>query len=170
MNRRCLSKLSSQLGFKPTPGERGGERVVLQLEVRFFKRLVQIMKSHVSPCWELDPSITGLAGWKHGYVLRKPGGLCGRFKPVRSSLRAPCGTLLCDISLLRLMEKCFKLFPQAWSTLISHGGREESADRQSHLFLTQGLRRLCLSPWLVVQVGWRECGEVKWMTSDSWVN
>lgn len=50
---------------------------MLQLEVRFFERLVQIMKSHISPCWELDPSVTGLLGWKRGYVLRKPGGLCG---------------------------------------------------------------------------------------------
>lgn len=50
---------------------------MLQLEVRFFERLVQIMKSHISPCWELDLSVTGLLGWKRGYVLRKPGGLCG---------------------------------------------------------------------------------------------
>lgn len=57
-------------------GEAQGERVVLQLEVRFFERLVQIMKSRISLCWELDPSVTGLPGWKRGYVLRKLGGLC----------------------------------------------------------------------------------------------
>lgn len=50
--------------------------MVLQLEVRFFERLVQIMKSRISLCWELDLSVTGLPGWKRGYVLRKLGGLC----------------------------------------------------------------------------------------------
>ena len=58
------------------PG-REGERAVLQLEVSFFGRLVQIRKSRISPCWVLDPSVTGLPGWKRGYVLRKPGGQCG---------------------------------------------------------------------------------------------
>lgn len=127
--------------------------MVLQLEVRFFKRLVQIMKSHVSPCWELDPSVTGLPGWKHGYVLSKPGGLCGRFKRVLSCTRAPHGNLDCGINRLRLMEKCFKLFPQAWGLLIGHGGRDESADSQPRLFLAQGLRLLCLSPWRMVRGG-----------------
>lgn len=36
-----------------------------------FETLVQITRSHVGPCWELDLSVTGLSGWKRGYVLGK---------------------------------------------------------------------------------------------------
>lgn len=62
---------------------------MLQLEVRLFERLVQIMKSHISPCWELDPSVTGLPGWKRGYVLGKPGGRVAAFQRVLASTGAP---------------------------------------------------------------------------------
>lgn len=37
--------------------------------------------------------------------------------------------------------------------LISHGGRDDSADSQPHVFLAQGLRLLCVSPWLMVRGG-----------------
>lgn len=71
------TELSIRIHTHPGGRETVCVHAVLLLEVRFFKRLVQIMKSHISPCWELDPSVTGLPGWKRGYVLGKPGGPYG---------------------------------------------------------------------------------------------
>lgn len=104
---RYISELSSQLGFRPTLGER--ERTVLQLEVRLFERLVQIMKSHIFPCWELDPSVTGLPGWKRAQKARRP--VWQRFSacsPARVPLHCNLGW---GLSLLGLVEERFKLFP-----------------------------------------------------------
>lgn len=95
--------------------------------------------------------------------------------PVRQHLNAYPPTpgpwrsnLDCGVNLLRLMEKCFPLFPRAWRLLITRGGRGASADSPICSW-----PRVCSCPVITLagSLGWEGgVSRGQWMTPDSWVS